>query len=410
MLPKYQSYINLLINLIYSNAITFHKHQQIVIIKNLFLSIRYLIYINYINLEQVTEFIYHLMDKIQFEFFNDLKPYDIENYNQIFDKLIICFCILFDYDELKNIFVYIIHMILPYFSFFIYLRHLVIKNILYSLEHKNYEKDLTLDKLKKYLNENNSEIISHFIKYLHKFYIIKLITNYENNDDKISHNLKNLSDEELFYLINMEKLYESLLKNDKNEIIFSDLFIKIPEILSKSDYYNKDFLIDYDKVFNSMINQMKNNKSETPKLVKPDFIIQFIPYEFKLISLDNQIFDFFEKYIFKKCVICNNESKYYFICLICGQKICATISCNSVHLHVKNCCGKMGLFIYITDMKLHFVNSINSENNKKILFPLYVNESGVGPNLTNKGRDFKLSKENYETALKEFISLDVKIQ
>ena len=37
------------------------------------------------------------------------------------------------------------------------------------------------------------------------------------------------------------------------------------------------------------------------------------------------------------------------------------------------------------------------------------NESGVGPDLTNKGREFKLSKENYETALKEFISLDIKM-
>ena len=104
--------------------------------------------------------------------------------------------------------------------------------------------------------------------------------------------------------------------------------------------------------------------------------------------------------------MCNKEVKYYFICLICGKKICCTTSCNLSHNHVRNCCGKMGMFIYITDMRLYF---INSENQKKVFFPLYVNESGVGPDLSNKGRNFKLSKENYETALKEFISLNVKI-
>ena len=57
-------------------------------------------------------------------------------------------------------------------------------------------------------------------------------------------------------------------------------------------------------------------------------------------------------------------------------------------------------------MKLIFINSLNK---KKILFPLYVNESGVGPDERNKGREFKLSKENYETALKEYISLDIKL-
>ena len=408
LLPKFQNYINLLINLIYSNAITFYKHQQIVIIKNLFLSLRYLMYINYINLEHITEYIFHLIDEIHYKYYNDLLPYDIEHYNQLFDKLLICFSVLFDYDELKNIFIYIIYMILPYMSFFSYLKNLVFKNNLYTLEYKNYEKDMTLDNLKKYIKENNSDIINHFIKYLHKFYIIKLITNFENNDDKISHNLKNLSNEELFSLLNMEELYKSLLKNEKDEIIFSDLFIKIKDLLSKCEYYNKELLKDYDKVsvFNSMINQMKNIKNESSKLVEPDFIIQFIPYEFKLISLDNQIFDFIEKCIFKKCIICNNETKYYLICLICGQKVCTTNNCNSAHSHVKNCCGKLGMFINITDMRLYFVNS---DNRRKALFPLYINESGVGPDLTSKGRDFKLSKENYETALKEFISLDVKI-
>ena len=57
-------------------------------------------------------------------------------------------------------------------------------------------------------------------------------------------------------------------------------------------------------------------------------------------------------------------------------------------------------------MKLYL---INSNNLKKRLFPIYVNESGVGPDDTSKGRNYKLSKEKYDTALKEYISLDSKI-
>jgi hypothetical protein len=163
--------------------------------------------------------------------------------------------------------------------------------------------------------------------------------------------------------------------------------------------------IEYDKIFNSMINQMKESNIES-QLVKYDFILQFIPYEFKLISLNNDIFDFFEKYIFEKCSMCKKEVKEYFICLICGQKVCTDIHCNKSFIHVKNCSGDLGPFIYIYDMKLYL---INSKNIKKSLFPLYINESGVGPDHLNKARNFKFSKEKYEAGLKEYISLDSKI-
>ena len=406
LVPKYQSYINYLANLIYSNEISFHKHQQITIMKNLFLSIRYLIHINDKDTYQIINHIHRLIKKIQNKVHTEFMPYNLDYYNQLFDELLICFCILLDYDELKNSFVYLINLILPYITFFMFLKSLVINNNLYSLEKKDTKEYMTLDNIKKFLNENNTQISNNFIKFLHKLFFVKLITTFDVNDDKIEHNLKNLSNEQLFSLINLEKLYQSLSKNDKNEINFSELFNKIPELLSSCDYYNKDLLVDYDKILTSMIKQINETKQDFSQLVKPDLIIQFIPYEFKLISLDNQIFDFLEKYIFERCMICNKESKYYFICLICGQKVCANISCDLSDVHVKNCCGKMGAFLYISDMKLYF---INSEKKMKIFFPLYINESGVGPDRTCKGREFKLSKENYETALKNYISLDIKL-
>ena len=241
---------------------------------------------------------------------------------------------------------------------------------------------------------------------MHKFYIIKLTTSFDSNDDKIIDNLKKIPIEQLFSLLNLENIGQSLSKKEGgDEIIFSELLNKIPELLSSYEYYNKDMLIGYDKIFNSMINQIKEYKKES-QLVKYDFILQFIPYEFKLIALDSEIFNFFEKYIFEKCAMCKKDAKFYFICLICGQKTCTDNHCNKSFIHVKNCSGDLGLFINIIDMKLYL---INSENHKKSLYPLYVNESGVGPDLTTKGREFKLSKEKYEAGLKEYITLDSKI-
>ena len=57
-------------------------------------------------------------------------------------------------------------------------------------------------------------------------------------------------------------------------------------------------------------------------------------------------------------------------------------------------------------MKLYL---INSEKRIKLLYPLYVNESGVGPDSITKTRDFYLSKENYDAGLKEIVSFDSKL-
>ena len=407
LISKYQSYINYLTNLIYCNAITFYKHQQIVIIRNLILSIRYLIHINFIDINDVLKYIHQLLIEIKTNVKSDFRPYDISHYKSLFDELIFCFCILLSYDEIKKSFIFLINLTLPFICYFMYLRNLVIKNDLTTLDIKNSKQELSCEDIKKYLNENNTDIINYFKKFLHKFYIIQIITNLDVKEDNIENNLKNLSIDKLFSLLNLENIYQSLSKNGKDEIIFSDLLNKIPELLSSQDYFIKDMVLDYDKVFNSLINKTKNYKKDSSELVEADFIIQFIPYEFKLISLDNQIFDFFEKYIFEKCDICKKETKYYYVCLICGKKVCATTICDLAQIHIKNCSGNLGLFVYITDMKLRL---INLTQNSKILYPLYVNESGIGPDNTNKGREFKLSKENYESALKEYISLDTKIK
>jgi len=403
ILVQYQSYINFLINLFFSNGSTFHKLQQIDIIQNLILSLRYLTNINYININQIIDKIHNIINKLvkgPTIYDKIISNYENLYYNNLFDQLLLSFSILLDYDELKNIFIYIINWILPYMSVWIYLRDIISKNNFCSFFGNNMKEILSINNIKDFLNKNNTLMINYLRLYLQKLLIIKIVTNYNTNkSNEVNYNLKEFSLEELFSLLNMDNLYQSLSKTSNNEIIFIDLFEKLPKLFSSD---NNNIIFESNEIISLLINNIqKQNKKEN--LVKPEMIAQFIPFEFKLISLDNNIFDWIEKCLFKKCNICLDISKYYYICLICGAKICNTISCNKMDEHIKICGGKSGIFIYISNAKLTLVKL---NKTRKELYPLYVNDSGVGPSGYQMKNEYYLSKEKYNLALKEYISND----
>ena len=89
------------------------------------------------------------------------------------------------------------------------------------------------------------------------------------------------------------------------------------------------------------------------------------------------MFDLIEKHIFNECSICNKTAKYFYICLICWEKISKKESCKyAIQRHSKKYSGRNWIFIYIYDMCLTYYN-----NTEKIeLYPLYVDESGIGSN------------------------------
>ena len=403
LLSNFQSYCNFLINLFYSNGMTFHKLQQIEIIQNMLLSIRYLTNINYFKITQIIDKIHSIINiLINGDDYCNIENFENMNFNNNFDNLLFSFSILLDYDEFKNSFTYIINWILPYICVWSYLRYLIIKNDFLSLFKENIIEKINISDLKQFLIENNEQMNNYLKLYLHKLFILKIITSYDNKNKEINYNIKELTIDKLFSLLDMDTLFQSLPKNSKNEIIFYDTFEKVKLF----DKPNKYIIINnyYEKLERMIYNFKKNNiKNE---LVKAELFVQFIPYQFKLISLDNNIFDWFEKCLYKKCSICLNISKYYCICLICGEKICHTKSCNKITQHVSKCGGQSGIFIDINDAKLILIK--NSSNFRNKTYPLYINNSGVGPSDYEIGNEFNLSQEKYNLALKDYISNDFK--
>ena len=415
LFEKYESFINFLNNLYFSDGTTFHKHQQIDNIQIFFLSIRYLINNNYIDINKIIKHIHKIIDNLIKE--SNIKDNIIESYinleyNNYIEKLLFLFLILLDYDQLIKVFKYIVNWSLPYFIFWIYIKHLITFNNLYYLYDDNSKKRININEFKKFLKDNNKQMNNYLFLYLQKLYIISLLSKYDNKKDEINYNIKELSIQQLFSLLDMDTIYQSLSKTDHNEINFEDLLEKLPKIISEDKYSKNNIIHDYDKILNKMINNLKNQKQEKNR-ISYRLLVQFIPYKFKFILLDNNIFDWIENNLFKKCCFCGNTAKYFYICLICGKKICKTKKCNYAETHIEECTEGIGVLINIYNMKLTIKKNDNDDddddedNDTKELYPLYVDESGVGPTSYEIGNEYNLSKEKIKLALRDYISNDI---
>ena len=160
--------------------------------------------------------------------------------------------------------------------------------------------------------------------------------------------------------------------------------------------YGKKF--DYKIIFEYLINNIQKKDNEK-YIVPKGFIIQFEPIIFNFINLENNIFEYVEKNLYKKCIVCLKNTKYYYICLICGAKICHSKYCHEYRNHLKECTGDYCIFIDMDDMQAFLC----SKEKEKNLYPLYINEAGVGPSEREIGSEFNLSKEKLKLTLKNFI-------
>ena len=130
-------------------------------------------------------------------------------------------------------------------------------------------------------------------------------------------------------------------------------------------------------------------------------MVQFSPVIFQFIKLDENYFDFVEKYLEKKCIICSKVSRFFYVCLICGNKVCHTTECNDCFAHKRNCGGKYCIFIDFEDGQF-FVAS----NQKKFYTSLYNNKQGIGPNSKRINNEYILNKEKEEQYFRNFICYD----
>jgi len=402
--PYYKSYFNFLENIFYINATTFHKHQQIDNMQNIVLSLRFIIKNSNYDKSQVVNYI---KDKIK-------KLAEGPNYNEyiynhndsymyyanLLEKILLSLSILFDYYEIKETFKYIIYVFLPYFCCGYYYRDLFFKKDCKDLDKTTLINKLNVEDLKIYLETNNRKIMNYFIGILKKIAITKLITDFHHKNEEIINNFNNLSLNYLLSLIEKDNFYKSLTKSNK-KINILDIINYIPKILNPNDLFNKIFgnIFECNKVFKSIFENIKAFCREK-EIMSMELIIQFSPIKFGFTYLDKNIFNWIERNIEKKCDVCNEISKNSFICLICGKRVC-----NKGHIveHVQKCGGSYCIFIDMAYMRL-FLYTMNSIS--KNLFPLYVNDSGNGPDGDEIGNEFNLSKEKLNLAIKSYVCND----
>ena len=127
--------------------------------------------------------------------------------------------------------------------------------------------------------------------------------------------------------------------------------------------------------------------------------------------MDNNIFDFILKNLEKNCIICNKIEKNSFICLICGEKICDKFSSRKRDLdtishikHIYECCVDSCIYMELNSSKLYYIDL--REDIKLKLYPLYVDQTGAGPENREITKEFNLSKEKLKLTLLNYVCND----
>jgi len=414
--PKFQSFFNYFINLFYNNQSIEFKENQFFIIQNLILSIRYLVNIDYFYINDIIDFIHNMIKElIKGPDFNQsiIENYENLYYNNIIDKLIFSFLILMDRAEVQNSFEYIINWTLPYLSFWAYLKQFMAENKFCSLNDENVIEKISIKEFNEFLEDKNKELNELLKSFFEKLYIIKILSinhdNYENCFNQVENNINILTLEEYLYKLHLESL-RSFLKqnnNNNNEITFVGILDNLSNLLINKDMFSDDdnIVLDYNKIFNFLIYNIKNVKSKINK-VRAEILVQFIPLKFSLIYINNIIFDFLENYLNKKCIYCNKKEKNSFICLICGEKICCSGICNMQKHHINECGGNNGIFLNMSNFEIIVFN--NSNENYKKSYILFSDDYDLGPSEDTILNQYILKEQSLKESYDNFISSDWK--
>ena len=397
LFEEYKTHINFLENIFYSEGSTFNKKQQIDNLQNIILSYRYIVKICHSKIDEYIKYIKsNLSNLIKCPnetniIINCQKMY----YVNLLEKILFSLSLLFDYNEIKQTFIYLIYIFLPYFAFGEYLKYLSINNI--PLDSIN------LDNFKKYMKDNNDEMNELFEFFLKKLMFYELVTDYNNKNNDIMKSFNELTLENILSILNMDNLY-LLLSKGKDKINFLDIFKFIPKLFNLNDILFKLYKNDLNDIFNLIIKNANINIKETKEIsLTKELIINFLPLKFDTIHFDEKVFDWIERNLEKKCILCSKCSKYNYICLICGNKVCHLRDCNQFGKHAELCNRNNSIFIDMDNMKICYSVKFRFMG---YIHPLYVNENGIGPNGYEMENKFKLSKENLKSTIKNFVSYD----
>ena len=400
--PYYKSYFNFLENIFYMDGTTFHKYQQIDTFQNFILLLRFLINTNNIDKTQIVDYIKTTLCNLVKGPGDEKYIYNNGNYMDLFQKILLSLSILFDYEEMKNIFKYIISIFLPYFNFGFYYRHIMFKKENDSMKTFDFNEKMNIKELEKYVIDENQKLLDYFNDFLKKFLIVKLVTDFTNKNECIINTFKELSTKNLISFLEMDDLFKFL---PSEEIKLNDIINNLAKIFNENEVFYRILggSFNYDNVVNSLFsNVIKFSKEQS--ITNLELIIQFAPIKFGFTYLDNNIFDWIQRNVGKECDICHKPSKYSFICLICGNKVChQRTRIFDITLHTKKCGGKYCLFVDMDNMKV-YIWSNNQQFQK--LSSIYVNKAGIGPRGLQFDNEFNLSHEKVSTIMKNYACVD----
>ena len=406
MYPNYKALFNYFENIFYSDGTTFHKQQQIDNMKNLILSLRVIIsnskectkvdiakYIKetLLNLSKGPEeniFLYQYSDSYM-------------HYLNLFEKILLSLQILFDFDEIKETFKYILCIFIPYFFFGLYYKKLIIEKKNKILNQEQIKQKLNLNEFKKYLNEDNKQIIQNLVSFLKRYCFIKLISDYKNKNEDIINCINELTMKNILSIIDMKDLIENL---PEKEIKIEDIINNLYKTINEKDVLYQLFspYLNFEKILNSIIENANKFNSDENNEMTQELIIQFTPIKFNFIKLDTNVFDFLLKYIEKKCVVCEQLKKDSLVCLICGGRVCHPIKYQNYHAldHADVCTADYGFFVDLNEFYLYCINN----DRLRRLCSLYVDKNGSGIKKSEITNEFNLSDEKYKLALKNYIA------
>ena len=218
-----------------------------------------------------------------------------------------------------------------------YLRFLIINN--FSLDSAD------IYNFRNFLKKNNKQMIEYFYLFLQKFYFIKILTDYNNKNEEFGKSINELSINDLLCLLKID----NLIKNENDDINFLDILNYLQKLFNSDAPFFQN-IFGNNKIVDSLILNIRKNKKN--KNLTKELIINFTPIKLEFIHLDNNIFDWIEKNLEKKCILCSKTTKFYYICLICGNTICHTESCDKYYDHIKKCTGETSIFIDMENMKI----------------------------------------------------------
>ena len=408
--PFYQTHINYLENIFYIESTTFHKTQQIDNIKNFILSLRVFVqdskdFNKYEIVKFIKETILNLAtlkdDKYIYNYSDEYM-----HYCNLFEKIILSLQILFDYEELKESFKYILLLFLPFITFGYYFKILILQKRNNKINEEQFKLKLSIKEIKNYLQEDNKNIMKYLFSFLKKFFFIKLVSDYQNKNEDLINNFSEMSNYDVLALLDINKSGKNL---KENEFCINDIINMIQNSFNSNDIFYQLLPSDisFDKILNLICDNINKFCREISFGVCKELFIQFTPIKFDFINLENNIFDFIIKNTGKKCNICKKTNRKLLLCLICGEKVCSPTRNNIINdeaiLHADMCTGDSCIFIDMNNMKLNYIDTKGIHSK---LYPLYVNQIGSGPKKIEITDEFHLSQEKLKLIRKNFVCKD----